>query len=118
MQEIKAQVRSFFIFIKRPMKRIFRALPMLERIIRSLFRRYPKLALFYLRLVSSSPMALSSTGILEATDGHATTMPEKQMRPARRRALTPRASLILTDLKAATHSRDSDCASQTQRGSL
>ena len=121
MQEIKALVRSFFVFLRGPIKRIFRAVPLFERIARAIFRRFPAVALFYLRLLSppsvahvTGPRADSQRSELDAA-GSLTSEP---LFPPKKRKLTPHANLIFVDLKAAVrHVGSGDDEGQINKGS-
>ena len=103
MQEIKRLVRTIFAFLMRPIKRLFRAIPFFERIVRTLFRNIPTLKVIYLRLM---PHPSHQGRFDPATASHVQAVPVKQPLAPRKWALTPRAELIFSDLKAVIPQND------------
>lgn len=98
MQEIKSLVRSLCAFLMRPIKCLFRAIPVFEGVGRALFRRFPLLSAIYLRLMPplSQQTADSATGTVEVVS-------HLEAPPARKRPLTPGAEEIMRDLHAVMH---------------
>jgi hypothetical protein len=91
MQALQVLLRSLIVFFIRLVKNIFRAMPVLRRLARALFLRFPILARLYLRFMSSIKNRLPwlTMRVVDATQ-HC--VPAKRM-------LSPRANVIYNDLK-------------------
>ena len=98
MQEVKKLVRFLFVFLMRPLRLIFREIPLFERAGRALFRRFPKLRLIYTRLM---PPLNKQNGASSVLGSLGWGRPLAQTALPRNRPLTPHASMIYSDLQAA-----------------
>lgn len=100
MQEIKRLVRSFFAFLMKPIKRLFRAMPLLQRAVQGLFRVFPKLEMMYVRLM---PPRVNQSDIEAAIVSEEVVPSQLKVYFPRKRPLTPNAAIIFSDLKSVVH---------------
>lgn len=96
MQEMKSLVRSLFAFCMRPIKYLFRMIPVFGRVGRAIFRLFPILRTIYLRLLPPPDQqgVDAAAGAIKDVFHLETPLPRK-------RPLTPRAEEIMRDLHAA-----------------
>lgn len=100
MQEFKRLVRLFFAFLMRPIKRLFRAMPLLQRAVQALFRVFPRLKMVYERLM---PPQVSLSDIEVALVSEDVVPNQVKISFPRKRPLTTHAAIIFNDLKTAVH---------------
>ena len=98
MQEIKKLVRYLFAFLMRLIRHLFRTVPLLKHAAIALFRRFPRVGVFYSHLMPP----LQNQHVADAVSTSIEKIePIVQIAPPRKRPLTPHAAMIFNDLKTA-----------------
>jgi hypothetical protein len=92
LPEVKKVLRSLVVVMKGPVKKVFIRFPPLERAVRALLRRFPRLAAAYRRSIMT-PAGLSTAADSARISAEA---------PARKVALSTHAAMIFQDLQCAT----------------
>jgi hypothetical protein len=91
MLKIRMYARALVVFLFSTVLRVCRSSPLIKRVARGLLRFFPKLAQFYMRLMTRP----------------APTYSQRMLVPnVTQRTLTPNAAVILSDLKAAITQRE------------